>query len=67
MKTIVLFAAAAVAWAGVPTFNRDIAPIVFSHCASCHRPGEIGPFSLLTYRDVRQHATQIVEATSRRV
>jgi tetratricopeptide (TPR) repeat protein/mono/diheme cytochrome c family protein len=49
------------------TFNKDIAPIVFDHCASCHRPGEIGPFSLLSYDDVRRHATQIALVTERRV
>ena len=49
------------------TFNKDIAPIVFEHCAPCHRPGEIGPFSLLSYDDVRQHATQIELVTERRV
>jgi mono/diheme cytochrome c family protein len=49
------------------TFNRDIAPILFTHCVACHRPGEIGPFSLLTYRDARQHLTQIADATARRV
>ncbi|HEX4347181.1 MAG TPA: tetratricopeptide repeat protein [Vicinamibacterales bacterium] len=50
-----------------PTFSRDIAPIVYEHCVACHRPGEIGPFSLLTYSDVRQHATQIADVTRRRV
>ena len=30
------------------SFTKDIAPVVFAHCASCHRPGDIGPFSLLT-------------------
>lgn len=48
------------------TFNRDIAPIVFSNCASCHRPGEVGPFSLLTYQDVRKRARQIVLVTASR-
>src|ERR1700730_19288276 len=48
------------------TFNKDIVPIVFEHCAPCHRPGEIGPFSLLSYDDVRQHATQIALVTGRR-
>jgi tetratricopeptide (TPR) repeat protein/mono/diheme cytochrome c family protein len=48
------------------TFNRDIAPIVFHICANCHRPGEAGPFSLLTYDDVKAHARQIVSVTSRR-
>ena len=50
-----------------PTFSKDIAPIVFERCASCHRPGEIGPFSLLSYGDVRQHLTQIADVTRRRV
>ena len=49
------------------TFNRDIAPIVFAHCVSCHRPDDVGPFSLLNYRDARQHATQIERATASRV
>ena len=31
------------------TFNRTVAPILWQHCATCHRPGEVGPFSLLTY------------------
>ncbi|MFZ0200840.1 MAG: tetratricopeptide repeat protein [Candidatus Sulfotelmatobacter sp.] len=48
------------------TFNRDIAPIIFSSCASCHRPGEAAPFSLLTYEDVKRHARQIVEVTRTR-
>ena len=48
------------------TFSKHIAPLIFSHCAPCHRPGEAAPFSLLTYSDVRKHATQIVELTGRR-
>lgn len=48
------------------TFNKDIAPITLAHCAPCHRPGEIGPFSLLGYSDVRQRATQIASVTARR-
>ena len=49
------------------TFSRDIAPIVFARCAPCHRPGEIAPFSLLTYADVKQRATLIADVTARRV
>ena len=37
-----------------PTFNKDVAPILFNHCASCHRPHEVGPFSLLTFADARK-------------
>jgi len=50
-----------------PTFSKDIAPIVYEHCAVCHRPGEIGPFSLLSYAEVRQHLRQIADVTARRV
>ena len=50
-----------------PTFSRDIAPIIYAHCSTCHRPGEIGPFSLLSYGEVRQHLTQIADVTKRRV
>src|SRR5277367_5934623 len=38
------------------TFNRDIAPIMFRTCSTCHRPGEAAPFSLLTYSDAKRHA-----------
>lgn len=46
------------------TFTRDIAPIVFDKCVACHRPGGGAPFSLMTYGDVRQRATQIAAVTS---
>ncbi|HLH02049.1 MAG TPA: tetratricopeptide repeat protein [Bryobacteraceae bacterium] len=48
------------------TFARDIAPIVYQNCAPCHRPGESAPFSLLSYQDVRRHASQIADVTKRR-
>jgi hypothetical protein len=38
------------------TFSRDVAPIVFANCAYCHRPGEVAPFSLLSYKDARPWA-----------
>jgi tetratricopeptide (TPR) repeat protein len=43
------------------TFNKDIAPLIWRRCGDCHRPGEIGPFSLLEYPNVRSHAQQIVK------
>ena len=49
------------------TYSRNVAPILFRHCTACHRPGEIGPFSLQTYRDARQRMTLIADATRRRV
>ena len=49
------------------TFNKDVAPIVWRSCAGCHRPGDIGPFSLLRYDEVRRHAAQIATVTAKRV
>jgi TPR repeat/Redoxin/Tetratricopeptide repeat len=49
-----------------PTFAKDVAPIIFDACGSCHRPGGPAPFSLLTHEAVRQHATQIVQVTRSR-
>jgi Ca2+-binding EF-hand superfamily protein len=51
---------------GAPTFNRDVAPLVFKNCAACHRPGEVAPFSLLTYADVKKRAGLIKKATASR-
>ena len=42
-----------------PTFSKDVAPILQSHCQTCHRPGNIGPMSLLTYPEVRPWARAI--------
>jgi hypothetical protein len=36
-----------------PTFTKDIAPLLYKNCASCHREGEIGPMPLLTYEQAR--------------
>ena len=49
-----------------PTFTRDVAPILFRHCAPCHHPGGAGPFSLLTFADARRRARQIAKVTSSR-
>jgi hypothetical protein len=52
--------------AGAPTFAKDVAPILFNNCTSCHRPGEIAPMSLLTYEDARPYAKAIKEKISER-
>ena len=49
------------------TFTEDVAPIFAANCVGCHRPGGIGPFSLLDYDAARQRAAQIAEATADRV
>src|SRR3954469_21880201 len=52
---------------GQLTFSRDVAPIIRQRCSSCHQAGEIGPFSLITYEDVKRHAAQIAAVTARRI
>ena len=48
------------------TFTKDIAPIVFKSCVSCHRKGGPAPFALTTYDEVRRRATQIATVTRSR-
>ena len=48
------------------TFAKDVAPILFTNCAYCHRPGEVAPFSLLSYKDARPWAVSIGKAVSSR-
>jgi len=50
-----------------PTFDKDIAPVVFKNCAVCHRPGEVAPFPLLTYRDVSKRSKQIARVTREKI
>lgn len=52
---------------GSVTFNRDIAPIVFAQCSTCHRPEGSAPFSLMTYSQVKARARQVAEVTEQRV
>src|SRR5687767_2109594 len=49
-----------------PTFNKHIAPIVLEKCAGCHRPGEVAPFPLLGYSDLKKRAKQIAQVTADR-
>jgi hypothetical protein len=48
------------------TFTENVAPIILSVCAACHRPGEAAPFSLLTYDDVRKRGKLIASVTASR-
>ena len=47
--------------ARVVTFSRDVAPIIYKNCAECHRPGELAPMSLLTFKEARPWARSIKE------
>ena len=64
--TLTWMLGAGLAKADGPTFNKDIAPILWQNCAGCHRPGEVGPFSLLDYKDVAKRANFLAEITASR-
>jgi len=59
---LAVFAQVAVAVPPVPTFHKDVLPILQKQCQTCHRPGEVAPMSLLTYKDARPWAKAMKEA-----
>lgn len=48
------------------TYATHIAPVIYQNCSPCHRPGEAGPFNLLSYSDVKQNANKIKFVTGTR-
>lgn len=76
--TSAVVALAAICFTGLPassasdaksavTFTKDVAPILYNNCVSCHRPDEIGPMSLITYKQTRPWARSIKEKVATRV
>src|SRR5262249_30324445 len=51
---------------GKVTYHRDVLPILQENCQGCHRPGEVGPFSLMTYKQAVSWASDIKEYTKSR-
>lgn len=51
---------------GQVNYASHVAVVIRDHCQSCHRPGQVGPFSLLTYDDARRHAAMIREVVDDR-
>lgn len=49
-----------------PTYTKDIAPIIYQHCTSCHRPGEIGPMPFTNYAEVSAWAGMVQYVTETR-
>jgi hypothetical protein len=43
------------------TFTKDVAPILYAKCATCHHAGEMAPMSLISYTEVRPWARLIRE------
>jgi hypothetical protein len=50
----------------VPSYSKDVAPILQKNCQSCHRPGEAGPFSMLTYEETKPWAGLIRNAVQQK-
>jgi len=50
-----------------PTYCRDIAPLLNAKCVTCHRPGEVAPFSLLTYKDARKHGKTVASVVKSKI
>lgn len=50
-----------------PTYYKDVEPLVRKYCIACHHPGEVAPFSLLKFEDVKKRARQIADVTSAKV
>jgi hypothetical protein len=48
------------------TFSKDVAPIFYKHCVVCHRPNDLAPMSLLTYKEARPWARAIKEVVLER-
>lgn len=46
----------------VPSFNKDVLPILQKNCQDCHRPGAIAPMSFLTYKETRPYARAIAKS-----
>ena len=63
---VLLAASASGARADVPTFSKDVAPILFDNCVSCHRPNEVAPFTLTSYDDAKRRAKTIARVTEDR-
>jgi thiol-disulfide isomerase/thioredoxin len=57
---------APVASNGAVTYYRDVLPIVQNQCQTCHRPNEVGPFSLMTYRQATKWGEDMKEYTQNR-
>ena len=48
------------------TYYKDIQPLIQKNCVPCHRPGEAGPFSLVSYEDVTRRTKFIKKVVQSR-
>ena len=66
LATLVSGASSTASAQGDVTFTKDVAPIIFENCVSCHRPGQTAPMALRTYAEVRPWARGIKERVESR-
>ena len=66
-SVLVVLIAAQFAGAQEITFTKHVAPIIQQKCQVCHQPNSIAPMSLLTYKDVKEYASEIRTNVSQRV
>ncbi len=65
LATLFLAAPSAALAADAPvTFNKDVLPVLQRNCQVCHRPGEIGPMSFMTFESTRPYAKAIKTAVA---
>src|SRR2546422_5366127 len=50
----------------IPTFNKEVAPILQKNCMTCHRAGQVAPMSLQNYKEVRPWAKSLREMVAER-
>ena len=66
-RMLLLIGAAAATGRSAPTWSTDIAPILYANCAGCHQPGQVAPFSLLSYRDAAKRSKFLAKTVASRV
>ncbi len=49
------------------TYTKDVAPILYTHCLACHRKGQVAPFGMETYEQVRKRASDISNVVEDRI
>lgn len=50
-----------------PTFEKDIAPIIYNNCTKCHNPNGVAPFSLTNFENIKKRAKTIAYVTKNRL
>jgi hypothetical protein len=50
-----------------PTFEKDVASIIYAKCTKCHNPNGVAPFSLTAYQNIKKRAKTIAYVTKNRM